>query len=237
MKISEKRKNIIQIIIIAALITFFFCTGFSYLPFTLLFIILIRFVFRHTFREAGFIFNKETAVFAGFCLFYLLIPVVMHIVKVKTLYDIWASPMNYITPLVNNILLVGFMEELVFRGFIFNKLCKFIKDRRSFICMILISAGFFALVHLPGMIIYFNGLVYFAEMLFVVLLVGVWTAVYYFHTKNLTVCILVHGVHNCLVDFSPHGGLSYIFIWVFWAAAVLLLVIKIKKRKVTKHAE
>jgi hypothetical protein len=79
------------------------------------------------------------------------------------------------------------------------------------------------------MVMHFDGFGYFAEKLFVVLLVGVWTSMYYFYTKNLTVCILVHGVHNTLVAFSPHGWLSYIIIWVFWAAAILLLVIKIKK--------
>jgi membrane protease YdiL (CAAX protease family) len=231
MIISEKRRDIIQIIIISALVFFFFCTSFSYLSFTLIFIVLIRFVFRQTFKEAGFIWNRETTFFAVFCLFYLLIPVVMHIVKVKTLYDVWASPMNYIIPLANNLLLVGVLEELVFRGFIFNKMCKFIKDKRSLVFAVLISAGFFAFVHLPGMVMHFNGLQYFAEKLFVVLLVGAWTSMYYFYTKNLIICILVHGVHNTLVDFSPHGRLAYVIIWVFWAAAILLLVIKIKKNK------
>jgi membrane protease YdiL (CAAX protease family) len=231
MKISEERKNLIQIIIIAVLITFFFCTSFSYLSFTLIFIILIRFVFRHKFKEAGFIWNKETAFFAIFCLFYLLIPVIYNVVFIKTTFDVWASPMNYITPLANNLLLVGVLEELVFRGFIFNKLCKFIKDRRSFIFAVLISAGFFAAVHLPGMVMYFDGFGYFAEKLFVVLLVGVWTSMYYFYTKNLTVCILLHGVHNTLVTFSPHGRLAYVIIWVFWAAAILYLIVKIKKNK------
>jgi membrane protease YdiL (CAAX protease family) len=194
-------------------------------------LLLIRFAFKQTFRESGFIWNRETAFFAVFCLFYLLIPVIYNVVFIKTTFDVWASPMNYIVPLANNLLLVGVMEELVFRGFIFNKMLKFVSNKRSFIIIVLISAGFFAAVHLPGMIMNFDGLQYFAEKLFLVFFMGVWTALYYFYTKNLTVCILLHGTHNCIVNFSPHGRLSYIFVWVFWAVAVLYLIVKIKNYK------
>ncbi|MCL2637115.1 MAG: CPBP family intramembrane metalloprotease [Oscillospiraceae bacterium] len=255
--ISEKRRDIIQILIAAALITFFFCTNFDplwyllarklfspfplflhfvnydYLFFTVLFVLFIRFAFKHTFKEAGFTWNKETAVFGVFCLLYLLIPIAINIFSIKSTYNVWVSPQIFIIPIINNFLLIGVMEELVFRGFIFNKMCKFVSGKRSFIYAVLISATFFFIVHIPSWIQYFRfidiGLPeFFDRGYWIVFVMGIWTAAYYFYTKNLTMCILVHGVNNCIVSYTT-GALSYICAWVFWIAAILLLLIKIKK--------
>ena len=202
--------------------------SYSYIIYVIVHVLLIRFALRHTFKEAGFIWNKETTIIALFCAFYL--PLTTFLTYITT--DVWWPIEFYFLIAVSNFLLTALYEELFHRGFLSNKLFKFVSGRRSFIIVVLISALFFCTAHVQkwvGEIQFYDTFTYLIDNLTLVFGMGVWTAVYYFYTKNLTVCIILHGAHNCIVNFTSTVWASFVFCWGFWAVAVVLLFVKVKK--------
>ena len=253
----EKRKTIIQISILFALIFLFFCydihddlnilvennifpvqkpppdilllivkIDLQYLLCLPLFILLIRLVFKHTFKEAGFIFNKESYLFIG-----LSVVAVSLIVFLGKVLSVWNNSSMVI--LIGNVItcffLVGFMEELIFRGFIFNRLLKFVNGKRSFLFAVLTSAALFSLVHAPLLL---GDMVRLFAALSFTFLFGIWAAVYYFYSRNIIGCVVVHGMNNIIFDITNirfSGIFGLICYYTFWVIVIAYTMMKVKK--------
>lgn len=101
---------------------------------------------------------------------------------------------------VFSMLCVGFLEELIFRGFLFKALC-----RDNLKQAILISSLTFGIGHIVNLL---NGAEVVSTLLQVCYAVAVgFLFTYIFHTSgSLWVCILVHGVFNSLSVFSGEGA-------------------------------
>lgn len=194
-----------------------------------LFLFLIRFIFKHPFKEAGLIIDKESWLFIGFCAVY--VSLILFLGRTFSFYH--TDTVILVAKVITSIFLVGIMEELVFRGFIFNKLIKFVNNKRSFIFAVLISAALFSICHAPMLL---NNLSALIQKLVFTFLFGIWAAVYYFYSRNLTGCIVVHGTNNIIFTISG-VGYSNIFgilcYYIFWVIVLVFTIIKIRRAQGT----
>ncbi len=116
-------------------------------------------------------------------------------------------------------LLTGLFEETVFRGVLFSLLASvFSKDRKGFLCTVVLSSVIFGLSHL------FNG-ISMAVLLQVgySILTGGLFAFCLAKTKNILCCASVHGIYNfCGLLFDAQGLGSGV---VFDAGTVITMAI------------
>ena len=105
---------------------------------------------------------------------------------------------------VLSMLCVGFLEEMIFRGFLFNAMAK--EDIKT---AIIISSVTFGIGHIVNL---FNGSG--AELLPNIIQVIYATAVgflfvmIYYKSKSLIPCIITHGVFNCLSVFANETSVT-----------------------------
>ncbi|WP_027339239.1 CPBP family intramembrane glutamic endopeptidase [Halonatronum saccharophilum] len=98
---------------------------------------------------------------------------------------------------LNVVLLAGFTEEIVFRGFLLRKLWEMISFKRAMI----ISSFLFLVIHFP--IWYVRGMGGIADFLFASLylfVIGLLQAYVYKKTDSLWACIISHSLHNFIVS-------------------------------------
>lgn len=119
---------------------------------------------------------------------------------------------------VISMLCIGFLEELVFRGFLFKALCKANVKRAIIISGI--TFGFGHIVNLlngrdiPGTLL---------QMCYAVALGYLFTIIFY-KTKTLWPCILTHSACNCLSVFNNMEGAPS---WYGIAASIFLCVVSL----------
>lgn len=113
----------------------------------------------------------------------------------------WGVHFNFSLPeiclYVFSMLCVGFLEELIFRGFLFKALCR--DDMKT---AILISSVTFGVGHIVNLL---NGAALVATLLQITYAVAVGFAFTYLFLVSGSIwpCILCHGVINGLSAFSP----------------------------------
>ena len=105
---------------------------------------------------------------------------------------------------VVSMLMVGFLEEIIFRGFLFKAMCK-----DSVKWAIVVSGVTFGMGHIVNLI---NGSG--ADLLSNLLQVayamagGVLFAIIFYKTKSLWPCIVTHGILNALSAFADQGNVT-----------------------------
>ena len=110
--------------------------------------------------------------------------------------------------------LVGFVEEMLFRGFLFRTLLK--KDGPK--VAIIVSAVTFGIGHIVNLL---AGMATMENLMMIVFAVAwgfIFTMVYY-KSGNLLLCILVHSVIDVL---STIAGESELGSWIYIGATVVL---------------
>jgi membrane protease YdiL (CAAX protease family) len=121
---------------------------------------------------------------------------------------------------------IGFFEEIIFRGIIFNLLATtFSKDRKGFLKTYIVSSILFGVAHL------FNGFsVGIILQVGYTILTGGLFAFCLIKTKNILCCALVHGVYNfCGLLFDVQGlGNGVIFdIGTVWTMLIVSILVGI----------
>ncbi len=122
-----------------------------------------------------------------------------------------ASTALLVVGAINNYLIVGPVEELVFRGYVQNKLLDLLDGRRSRLRTglgIMVTALLFAVVHLPDLLLD-EGVALSQAVGGLVLLTmtAVLFGVIYELTQNLVLVALLHGIGNWwLLGFDPGPG-------------------------------
>ncbi len=137
-----------------------------------------------------------------------------------------------------SMLCVGFLEEVIFRGLLFNAMAK-----DGVRAAVIVSSVTFGIGHIVNL---FNGsgadLV--SNMLQVVYAVAVGFAfvMIYLRTKSLLVCIAVHGVFNSLSIFSDTAAItpereivSGILIAIIAGVYAVYIALKVKEKDYTPH--
>ena len=137
-----------------------------------------------------------------------------------------------------SMLCVGFLEEVIFRGLLFNAMAK-----DGVRAAVIVSSVTFGIGHIVNL---FNGsgadLV--SNMLQVVYAVAVGFAfvMIFLRTKSLLICISVHGVFNSLSIFSDTAAItpereiiSGILIAIIAGAYAVYIALKVKEKNYTPH--
>lgn len=126
---------------------------------------------------------------------------------------------------INMIIIAPIIEELVYRGIIFN----YCRKKTSLLWAVLISASLFSIVHFNPEGIIFH------------LIYGVMFAIVYYKTNNLLIPILLHSSINAIAFFSEPStiGLSteslliYLAIYLGALAGAIVITVKLKIPKTT----
>ena len=131
-----------------------------------------------------------------------------------------------------SMLCVGFLEELIFRGLLFNAMLKNGKNSA-----IIVSSVTFGVGHIINLI-NGSGAELLPNLLQVVyaIAVGFMFMMIYYRTKSLLPCIITHGVFNALSAFANETGLtskeqiiSCILITLISGSYALYIALEIKK--------
>jgi len=124
---------------------------------------------------------------------------------------------------VLSMLLVGLIEELIFRGFLFRALL----DRNPAPVAVSISAVTFGIGHLGNLLAGQGGLESLLQVVFAVAWGYLFTLLFY-HSGSLLVCIPVHGLVDVFSKFSASQGgaaeYAYILATVVLSAAYCLFL-------------
>ena len=137
-----------------------------------------------------------------------------------------------------SMLCVGFLEEVIFRGLLFNAMAE-----DGVRAAVIVSSVTFGIGHIVNL---FNGsgAELLSNMLQVVYAVAVGFAfvMIFLRTKSLLICIAVHGVFNSLSIFSDTAAItpereiiSGILIAIIAGAYALYIVLKVKEKEHTPH--
>lgn len=110
---------------------------------------------------------------------------------------------------VLSMLLVGLIEELIFRGLLFRALLQ----RDAPPVAITISAVTFGIGHIVNLLAGQGGMESFIQVLFAIAWGFLFTLVYY-HSGSLLVCIFVHGMVDVFAKFAAGGREGYIYVAV-----------------------
>lgn len=113
-----------------------------------------------------------------------------------------------------SMLAVGFLEEIIFRGFLFQALSK--KNIRT---AVIISSITFGIGHIVNLA---NGADFLPTLMQIcyAISIGFMFTVFVLKTGNILPCMICHGVLNSLEMFSSTGNLTYQFI----VSIVLILI-------------
>lgn len=113
-----------------------------------------------------------------------------------------------------SMLLIGFVEEMIFRGFLFRILLK--KDPAP--AAVTISAVTFGIGHILNLFTGHASLETFIQILFAIAWGFLFTFVFY-KSGSLLVCIAVHGVVDVFSVFASTGwdGYAYVAATIFFA--------------------
>ncbi len=126
---------------------------------------------------------------------------------------------------INTIIIAPIIEELAYRGIIFN----YCRKKTSLLWAVLISASLFSIIH-------FN-----PEGIIFLLIYGVMFAIVYYKTNNLLIPILLHSSINAIAFFSEPSTirlstesiLIYLAIYLGALAGAIFITVNLKTRKTT----
>lgn len=101
---------------------------------------------------------------------------------------------------IASMIFVGFIEELIFRGFLFKALCES-GIKKAFI----ISSVTFGIGHIVNLV---NGAEFLPTILQIIsaVVIGFMFTLIYYKTKNLWPCIITHSIFNSLSAFGVESG-------------------------------
>ena len=111
---------------------------------------------------------------------------------------------------------VGFIEELIFRGFLFKAI-----EKKNIKTAIIVSSVTFGLGHIVNLL---NGAAILPTVLQIIyaIAIGYLFTVFFIKSQNLIPCIITHGTLNALNVFAVEGGITYQLICVVVSTIVSL---------------
>lgn len=118
---------------------------------------------------------------------------------------------------------IGFIEEIIFRGFLFKMMAK--DDVKS---AIIVSSITFGIGHIVNL---FNGADFIPTLMQVgyAMSVGYLFVIIFYKSKSLVPCIIAHGVNNALSIFNVENEMSMYLASVFLMVVPLIYAFYINK--------
>lgn len=168
--------------------------------------------------------NFSSNVLKKHNLFSLLTNAIFIVIIVVINSSIYKEAINWTNILhfsIDNIMFNGFVEEWIFRGYFVSQFLRIIKSKRN---VVIISAVIFSLMHLPNYLltidtISIGGIIY---RLLIPFLMGIALATIFVKTRNLFICVLVHGVYNLISDVTWDWWM-YVCYGIYWVMLLLYL--------------
>ena len=120
---------------------------------------------------------------------------------------------------VISMLLIGYVEEVVFRGFLFKALIP--KDGLK--AAIIISSVTFGIGHIINLLAGQASLETVIQVFFAIAWGFIFTFVFY-KCQSLLPCILAHGLVNAFSKFAKESG-SYRMSWIYMGATILVAIV------------
>ncbi|MBR1751293.1 MAG: CPBP family intramembrane metalloprotease [Ruminococcus sp.] len=97
---------------------------------------------------------------------------------------------------------VGIVEEIIYRGLIFNSFRKYFgESKKGIYCSVFLSATVFGIVHITNLIFAPDLVIATITQVIYAFFFGVLIAVIYFRTENLLPCIILHGISDFISFF------------------------------------
>ena len=140
--------------------------------------------------------NKNIKIGIKGALIVSIIFLVYNILEIILMGDIKVDLNLSLSDWLNTVIMAGFAEELVFRGFILRKLW----DIMTFKAALIFSSFLFLLIHYP--IWFVRGNLTFPNLIFsslYVFIIGIIMAYLYKKTDSLWSCIISHSLHNFII--------------------------------------
>ncbi len=194
---------------------------------TIVLFILIINRFKYT-KEVHFNFSKTTKVILLATLSLAILGMIAEVTLNGSNHSIHA----YIGEFIKQLLWVGLVEELIFRGFIFISLLKLKTSKFKVIHIVLLSACMFSIIHLPAFFLY-NDSYHVLSILWRLLFpfaIGVLYAYLLYLNKDIISLIFIHAISNMISNFSGISGL--LLVLIFWVG---LIAYTVHSYKTFKH--
>lgn len=140
---------------------------------------------------------------------------------------------TYMGEFLKQLLWVGLVEELIFRGFIFIKLLKLKNPKFKLIHIVLVSAFLFSIIHLPGFFLYnsnYDFLSIIGRLLFP-FLIGILYAYLLYMTKDIVSLVFIHATSNMISNYSGISGTILYLVFWFGLLYYTYLSYKLYKQK------
>lgn len=126
----------------------------------------------------------------------------------------------YLGEYIKQLLWVGMVEELIFRGYIFIELLKLKTDKFKLIYVVLLSAWMFSIIHLPAYFLYNSNYDFFSifwRLLFP-FMIGILYAYLLYMNKDIISLIFIHATSNMISNYTGTIGLVWVFL--FWIGLI-----------------
>lgn len=122
----------------------------------------------------------------------------------------------YIGEYIKQLLWVGMVEELIFRGYIFIELLKLKSPKFKLVYIVLLSAFMFSIIHLPAYFLYNTQYDLFSILWRLVFpfVIGVLYAYLLYMNKDIVSLIFIHATSNMLSYYT--GVMGSVWLLLFW---------------------
>ncbi len=117
---------------------------------------------------------------------------------------------------IKQLLWVGMVEELIFRGYIFIELLKLKSPKFKLIYIVLISAFMFSIIHLPAYFLYNTQYDVFSIIWRLVFpfVIGILYAYLLYMNKDIVSLIFIHATSNMISYYN--GVMGSVWLLLFW---------------------
>ncbi len=192
----------------------------------LIIILVNHLIFRNAYKEMGFTDFKENVFSLIGNLCYLGIAAG---VTYGLNYISGEKNSNSIIYIISHVLVffisTAFLQEAIFRGCILNDFLK-LTGRKAFLSIIGATL-LFMVVHVPLTMLETNFETLFAgqtnQLVFISFGIGIYLSLLYYWTKNLWICMIIHGTYSC-IDVVAAGLLEPAFKGVYILGALIYLL-------------
>lgn len=192
----------------------------------LVIVIVAHFIFKYSFKEMGVTRFKENIVpliinlcFVGGC-------VVAGYLGSQFSSNIEFDILNIILRIIANFIAISFLQELIFRGLLFNIILKITKGNGLITSVI--TAILFTLTYIPNVLLSLNEIQGATILAALVgpFIFGLYLSLLYSYGKNLWICTIIHGVCLSIASFEPDMFIT-ILAGIYIVSLLIYLVYKI----------
>ncbi|MCV2231207.1 CPBP family intramembrane metalloprotease [Acholeplasma manati] len=179
-----------------------------------LFILVIH-RFRYT-KKTHFRITNITKIVVLSTVLIAILGMVIQVFIVGTTHPFHA----YLGEYIKQLLWVGMVEELIFRGYIFIELLKLKTDKFKLIYVVLLSALMFSIIHLPAYFLYNSQYDFFSifwRLLFP-FMIGILYAYLLYMNKDIISLIFIHATSNMISNYT--GTIGLVWVILFWIGLI-----------------